>query len=393
MKSSIMVQYFTERGPTYNEVIETVKKKYGKNARVMTYKTIAHGGIFGLFSRDWIEVSGYVRYDIGQQQINVEEEKRKILQSIKKEESSSIEDVIKEVKSLKNELAHKKEEINHPTILKIEDILRSNDFSESYIRDINNFIKRDFSLSDLDDYDKVKDSVIIYIAKTIKCSGSIIDNLKKRIFILVGPTGVGKTTTIAKLAAIYGINSDDKSLNIKIITIDNYRIGAKKQIQTYGDIMGIPVKAIESFKDLKEEITQSKDFDLVLIDTIGKSPKDFMKLAEMKELLNACGRDAEFHLAVSSTTKTADIKEIFHQFSPFSYKTVIFTKLDETTCVGNLISLIHEMRKEVSYVTDGQIVPHNISIAEPLTFIKKINGYRISDDIEFIRKIKGKSYY
>ncbi|WKC85204.1 flagellar biosynthesis protein FlhF [Borreliella lusitaniae] len=388
-----MVQYFTEKGPTYNEVIEIIKKKYGKNARVMTYKTVPHGGILGLFSKDWVEVSGYVRYDIGNQQINIEDEKRKILQSIKREENSSIEDVLKEVKSLKTELAHKKENINHPTITKIEDILRENDFSENYIKDINEFIKREFSLSDLDDYERVREDVVLYIAKTIKCSGSIIDDLKKRVFILVGPTGVGKTTTIAKLAAIYGINGESKSLNIKIITIDNYRIGAKKQIQTYGDIMGIPVRAIESFKDLKDEITDSKDFDLILVDTIGKSPKDFMKLAEMKELLNACGRDAEFHLAVSSTTKTSDVKEIFHQFSPFNYKTVIFTKVDETTCVGNLISLIYEMNKVVSYVTDGQIVPHNISVAEPLTFIRRINGYRISDDAEFIKKIKSKSYY
>lgn len=84
-------------------------------------------------------------------------------------------------------------------------------------------------MSDLDDYERVREDVVLYIAKTIKCSGSIIDNLKKRVFILVGPTGVGKTTTIAKLAAIYGINGESKSLNIKIITIDNYRIGAKNK--------------------------------------------------------------------------------------------------------------------------------------------------------------------
>lgn len=139
--------------------------------------------------------------------------------------------MLKEVKSLKTELAHKKENINHPTITKIEDILRENDFSENYIKDINEFIKREFSLSDLDDYERVREDVVLYIAKTIKCSGSIIDNLKKRVFILVGPTGVGKTTTIAKLAAIYGINGESKSLNIKIITIDNYRIGAKNKFK------------------------------------------------------------------------------------------------------------------------------------------------------------------
>ena len=205
------------------------------------------------------------------------------------------------------------------------------------------------------------------------------ENSKKpRIFIVVGPTGVGKTTSIAKLAANFGLgNNGNAKENVRIITIDNYRIGAKKQIQIYGDIMRIPVSFAETDGDLKKYIALYSDVDIILIDTIGKSQKDYKKISEMKQILDVCKTQAEVHLAVSATTKTKDLEEIFQQFEPFNYQSIIVTKLDETSQIGNIISVINKKKKYISYITDGQKVPQDIEEASVMRFLMHLHGFRI----------------
>jgi len=201
----------------------------------------------------------------------------------------------------------------------------------------------------------------------------------QRIVVLVGPTGVGKTTTVAKLAAIYGIgNSGRRPLSVRIITIDAFRIGAVDQIMKFGDIMEIPVSYIDNRRDLRKEIDlYREEADLILIDTIGRSPRDSSKLGEMKEMLEACGPKAEIHLVFSASTKTGDIAHILRQFEPFGYKAVVLTKFDETRQIGNVISALAERNKPVSYVTDGQDVPKYIKKASVLWFLTNLEEFRI----------------
>jgi flagellar biosynthesis protein FlhF len=203
---------------------------------------------------------------------------------------------------------------------------------------------------------------------------------------LVGPTGVGKTTTIAKLAAIYGIeNSGRRPLSVRMITIDAFRIGAKDQIEDFGDIMEIPVSYIDNRRDLRREIDlYREETDLILVDTIGRSPKDSAKLGEMKELLDACGSKAEIHLVLSASTKTSDMEHILQQFEPFNYQAVLLTKLDETRHIGNIISALAEKGKPVSYITDGQIVPKDIKKASIVRFLVNLEEFRV--DREAIEK-------
>ena len=124
----------------------------------------------------------------------------------------------------------------------------------------------------------------------------------------------------------------------------------------------------------------NRDADLIFVDTIGKSPRDFMKLAEMRSIVEACGESAEIHLAISSTTKDKDITEILDQFEAFHYKSVILTKLDETTRVGNLISILSERKKPLSYITDGQGVPQDISRNTRAKLLQSLKGFNC--DIE-----------
>jgi flagellar biosynthesis protein FlhF len=196
---------------------------------------------------------------------------------------------------------------------------------------------------------------------------------RPNIFVLVGPTGVGKTTTIAKLAALYGV-SVSKPLKVRIITIDNYRIGAKQQIETYGEIMEIPVACAQSGEELRKQVNLFREADIIFVDTVGKSPRDFLRLAEMRKVLDTVQAESVTHLAMCATTKAADMVEIMQQFEPFQYRSVIVTKLDETTRVGNIISVLHERQKPVSFITDGQSVPQDIEKASVKRLLARVQG-------------------
>jgi flagellar biosynthesis protein FlhF len=196
---------------------------------------------------------------------------------------------------------------------------------------------------------------------------------------------VGKTTSVAKMAAIHSLGAKgERAKDVRLLTIDNYRIGAKQQIQTYAEILQIPFSSVESYQDLQKRLAIYKDADLILVDTIGKSPKDYMNLAKMREVLEGCDGKAEFHLAISATTKVTDIKEVLQQFEPFGYQAVVLTKLDETMRIGNLISVLWEKGKSISYITNGQGVPDDIDRASVLRLLKTLEGFQI--DIPRLRE-------
>ena len=383
------MEYFTERGASHRDVLDKISSKYGLNTIIMTRKTITMGGFLGLFKKEGVEYTGYISDKARQDTSSRDNQAKKaILEAAGKKESSLMENLLEEVKSLRGELhsgpinAPVKQ---HENIENLDELLRENDFSHNFISELTDRLKKEFSLEDLDDYSLIQQSILEWIGDKIRIYKEKPSRVP-RIFILVGPTGVGKTTTIAKLAAIKGIATSDKSpLSVRMITIDNYRIGAKKQIETYGDIMGIPVSCVETFGDLEKKIHQYNDADLILVDTIGKSPTDFMKLAEMRKLLDACGNGSEVHLAISSTTKTCDVKEILSQFEPFKYESVILTKLDETALVGNIISLLAECGKAISYITDGQVVPQDIEAATKIKLLEKLAGFSV-DREKLLRK-------
>lgn len=331
-----------------------------------------------MFQKEGVEVSGFVSDKPGTKSaINVEEEKKKILENLKGD-SKVLETLLEEVKLIKENVlaAPSADENLHPAMKKVKNLMVKNDFTEVYIRNMLAKCKRNFSLEQLDEYDKVEAAVRSWIEESIPIYAPEETDSKPRVSILVGPTGVGKTTTIAKLAAIYGIGTkDEKPVAVRMLTADNYRIGAKKQLETYGDIMGIPVAGIETHEDFKKKLAIFSDADLILVDTTGKSPRNHKGLAEMQEILDACGSRAEVHLTISATTKDSDMIEIMRQFEPFKYSSVILTKLDETVHIGNLISVLTEKQKPVSFLTFGQGVPQDIEKAAAGRIMKYLEGF------------------
>jgi flagellar biosynthesis protein FlhF len=176
---------------------------------------------------------------------------------------------------------------------------------------------------------------------------------------LIGPTGVGKTTTIAKLAANFAIKEGQR---VALITADTYRIAAVEQLKTYSDIIGVPIDIVYSPDELKAALYRHRDKNLVLIDTAGRSPKSQYQLAELQSLL-AVDPYIETHLVLSATTKYSDLLEIVKKFSVCSPQKFLLTKVDEAGYLGTVLNLLYQFPTALSYVTTGQNVPDDIELA------------------------------
>ncbi|MDR2245998.1 MAG: flagellar biosynthesis protein FlhF [Treponema sp.] len=397
------MDYFTEQAPTYTQCMEKIRSKYGDGAKVMIKKTVPiRGGFLNLFSREGVEMSGIVsgsqpRYNLATQtavrkpidlnSAELDEEKKKLIAAAGKNDPT-LQMLLSEVRTIKEKIDSVSVSAgagtvsafqDHPTLTRIENILNQNDFTPRYRTNIMDRVRREFSLEALEDFKAVEEKVVEWIGEGIRIYREDQYQRKPRIVVLVGPTGVGKTTTIAKLAAAYMLGEIGKRpLSVRMITIDNFRIGAEQQIERYGLIMGIPVVSAQSFRELKEVVAMnSENADLILIDTIGKSPRSSVELAEMKEMLNACGTGAEFHLVLSATTKSSDITEVLKQYEPFGYRSVIITKIDETIRLGNVISALSDSGKCISYITEGQQVPKDIQKAETMRFLINLEGFTV----------------
>ncbi|WP_020612465.1 flagellar biosynthesis protein FlhF [Sediminispirochaeta bajacaliforniensis] len=381
------MQYFTEQAYTHQEVLRKIREKYGERAKILTQRSIRMGGFLGMFSKEGVEMSGYIAQDPGPRpkKSDLADEKKKILESVRGEKT--LQQLLDEVRGLREKIEEGPYPVKaekHQSIEKIERLLSENEFTYTYITAMVERLRKELSVDQLEDFQLVQDKVLGWIMDTILLAPRTGQD-GPQVMILIGPTGVGKTTTIAKMAAIHSLGTKgEKQKSVRLITIDNYRIGARQQIETYGDIMGVPVSCVETYQELQKQVLIYKDTDLVLVDTIGKSPKDYVNLAKMREMLSACGTRAEVHLALSATTKASDVKDILAQFEPFGYSSVVLTKLDETMRIGNIISSLYEKRKILSYITNGQSVPEDILQADRMVLLKTLEGFDLRET--FIRK-------
>ncbi len=185
---------------------------------------------------------------------------------------------------------------------------------------------------------------------------------RKKVMMFVGPTGVGKTTTLAKLAAKYSYLKEKRE-KVGIITLDTYRIGAVEQLFQYAKMMRLPVEDVIDINDFKRSIQSLSYCDTILIDTIGSSQYDKNKLAKIEDFVKKSGIKIDVHLVLSSATKLDDLREIYKNFEYLGIDTIIFTKFDETKNFGNIFSIVKETGKPLSYFSIGQEVPNDIMCA------------------------------
>lgn len=272
----------------------------------------------------------------------------------------------------------------HPTIKKIEDLLADNEFNFAYIRDMTERIRSTFSISELDDFDKVEHKVVEWIAQSIQVAADkpSADKLPKAVAI-VGPTGVGKTTSLAKLAfelKMQAKNSGKEDPYIQFVTIDTMRVGALEQISRFGEIFKTKALKAESVMELQKLYEDSKNkVDAFFIDTSGYSPNDSDHIGRMKSLLQVDGFSPDIYLAVTASTKSRDIENIMENYALFHYKSIIVTKMDESMQFGNIISVCAQKKKSIAYIADAQSISRGIHRATVDEFIRHLLGFRVDD--------------
>jgi flagellar biosynthesis protein FlhF len=193
---------------------------------------------------------------------------------------------------------------------------------------------------------------------------------KPAVIMFVGPTGVGKTTTLAKIAANYLLN---QKKSVGLITADTYRIAAFEQLKTYGEILGIPLSVVYSPGEIGDAIRQHSDKDIILIDTAGRSHRSKSQFEELKALVTAANAD-EVYLVLSATTSVRNCRDILSNYDFLKDYKLIFTKTDEAPLTGIILNVRYLTGKRLSYITTGQSVPDDIEIANIEKITKNLIG-------------------
>ncbi len=239
--------------------------------------------------------------------------------------------------------------------------LLDSELSEELARELVERIRLEAPDAELADPVLMKARIARMIEADVTVSGPIqVTPGQRRLVALIGPTGVGKTTTIAKLAANYRLREKRR---VGLITVDTYRIAAVEQLRTYADIIDLPMQVVSTPREMREAADQMSDLDLVLMDTAGRSPKDEVKIRELKAFLTEAGTD-EVHLVLSAVAGAKALVKTAQQFATAGTTSLILTKLDEATGLGNVLPVLRDSHLPLSYLTNGQNVPDDI---EPAT--------------------------
>lgn len=412
------MEIFVEEAESEQECLKKIHKKYGTEVDIVRNHFKVVPFFLGLFQKEKCEISFMLKSNGGSSAglssdkkgqlngkqaaalINAHALRIKRNEAMEKGDAGNGEftrfegESYDELKNLIKELAekvgnqHKNEETEHANIKQIISIMEENDFSFGFINKIISRVKTELSLAQLEDISVLRKKVIDFIADFISVK-PFSNEIEKPVIVFVGPTGVGKTTSLAKLAAFYTSKLSEKlgrAIKVKVITTDMYRIGAAEQMRKYCEVMDIQLTEVDFLKDLRMNIDLCKTSgDIVLVDTTGRSPHDNTHIEDMQHYFSAINKnEAEIHLVISAVTKISDMKKIIESYKVFGYDYITVTKLDETLHAGNVISVLSETREPISYITAGQGVPKDIAGASKKIFLKKLKGFE--EDLDYINK-------
>lgn len=371
--------------PNMPEAMKMIRNELGKDAVILNSKVVQKGGIFGFFTKKNIEVIAAVdpqpipkkqpvRKEIQEQKVEL-----KPASSIKPVEIQKTDDeLLKEIKDLKEMLKGlsmnngRDSFENYPGPLKdLNQFLSDQEIDLQLRKEIMGFLLEKWYVNKGEaDFESITNWGKEYLVNSMSSlSFGAIDFSKKYINV-VGPTGVGKTTTLAKIAAQAVLKYEKK---VAFITTDTYRIAAIDQLKTYAKILNVPMEVTYTLDDFAKAKEKFSDFDLILIDTAGRNFRNKQYVEDLKSIIGF-DDDLETILVLALTSKYSDMLDIFEQFTSIKIDKFIFTKVDETSKYGTIVNLIYKYKIGVAYLTNGQNVPDDIFEASPESIANTIFG-------------------
>ena len=397
------------QGKTEAEAMESAKKELGENIVLMNVKTVKPKGFSKLFKKSYVEITvakeeerefspKAVLQPANEKEntVSASQKTESVNNSLKKEERI-LEEKLDSLHSLLEQQIQRREE-KHTDVLKeesaelpsgnvnkaeatdkteailtlIKDTLYENEMEEKYIDSVLDEVKKMLKPDMPMEYilSHVYQRMILRFGKP-EC----IEPAKEgpKVVFFVGTTGVGKTTTIAKIASKFIVEDKKK---VALLTADTYRIAASEQLRTYANILEVPFRVIYTVDEVGDAITDFASYDYILVDTAGHSQNNDKQRDDMADFVKYVEGKAEreVYLVVSATTKYKDLRSIADKYKKmFDYK-IIFTKLDETSAYGNLLNLKLYSGAPMSYVTCGQNVPDDIEMFNAQSTVKKLLG-------------------
>lgn len=367
------------------QALMMVKKDFGPNAVILSARTYKKpGGLFNFFNRPAVEITAAT--DNGQSNYYA-----KTSHHWKIDDSENQDGIIEQRDAkIRNTFFYEKEKISNKNFSaqkeknKME--ITDSRLHHLYQRMLEHEMDREIALELIRTGQKNKkfvnedhrpeDMVLIFKEAGIHTS-PIIVNRKKEVIAFVGPAGVGKTSSIFKLAALHSL---EKKKRVGIITLDSHRIGTFEQLKVFEKIVGVPTYVAFDSKELTACLKKFKQYDLVFIDTPGINPKDPDAINEMKDFLTY-SRPTETHLVLSATTKEKDLKDTIDRFEALSIGKLLFTKIDESSTYGPLLNQLYRTQLPLSYVANGQRIPVDIDDATPERLMRLLmnNGEEKND--------------
>ena len=400
----MIIKKFTAK--TEKDAIDNARKELGEGVVVMNVKPVKNKGLFAFLKSPMMEVTVALeeeseKYTAAVSAINnviassqnkeTEEEPEKenrtpVIESAEKRDSA-IEEKLDSLQSLleqqlqkpeeekeEKEAEQKKEESETDKFMHLlHDTMLQNEVDEKYANEIINEIELinkpnipfNYALANI--YQKM----ILKFGKPSGIEPAANGGIKLVFFI--GPTGVGKTTTIAKIASKFRV---DEKKKVALLTADTYRIAAAEQLRTYANILEVPFRVIYTVEEINKALEDFKGYDYIMIDTAGHSHQNSTQKDNMRSIIHSVDDivEKEVHLVLSATTKYRDLISIADSYKEMADYKLIFTKLDETTTLGNLLNLRLYTGASLSYVTYGQNVPDDIEDFNPQKTVKRLLG-------------------
>lgn len=390
----MLIKKFTAN--TETEAIMLAKEELGKDAIVMNVKTKSPRGIYKLFRSTTVEVTAAVDENMTSSERRtkdtseasarifpdiIPESEEPVIPNGNREETKQLEKKLENLQTMLEKQIQEKpsaatenqmaEDKNLNCLKLIYNQLLDNEVDEKYanliISEIEKTLKKDAPINQIlaAIYQKI-------VLKLGQASCLELNENKPKFVFFIGPTGVGKTTTIAKIAASLSV---EKKQKVALVTSDTYRIAAVEQLRTYANILEIPIYVLYETGSMAEAREQYKNYDVVLVDTAGRSHRSREQRDDIEQLiLSVPEEEREIYLVLSVTTKYKDLLKIAETYSQISDYRLIFTKLDETSCLGNILNLRMATGAPLSYSTFGQNVPEDIGKTDAQMIAKQLLG-------------------